>query len=957
MAGGYDGEIRIKTKIDNADMSSQFMQLENRMEKSAANVDNLQSKFDTFTDKIKSSQNKTVELQAKLEKLAAIRVPTDEYKKISEQMEQARQKMAAANEELNQMRELGFKDENLQSYIKNLDNASKKAWDLAAAKTKLELANGAFVDQTNTEEYQKILDKLNEQKQKTNELEDAQSKVKEEIDAEIAEQNRLNSIFQSATVTNQRLVDLLKEEKDVESQIADMKNAGLTSGYDKYDEAEGKLSKIREEIKKINSEQKKVGSGAKQIENVGKAAKKSAGMMSSLLSRLKGITLSLLIFNWITKAFNGMVDSFKTGIQNMARYSGSFNERMSTLKSSVETMKNALGTLAAPIVSMVTPALATLCDWLTKAINAMNQFIALLSGQSTWTRAKQQQVDYAKSLEKTSGVAKKAAGALAAFDDLNVLQIDSDSGGGGADSVAGMHEEVQVSDKMASKMEKLRNLVSQIKEEIGVGWKSAFEKLGIDGQIQNIRDNIASIKRSFIDIFSADSVKEAAGNFAITFAFGLGTIAASFVSIGATIAQNLTGGIKKYLDDNKEDIKDHLVQMFDIGADIMLLAASAATAFALIFFTFGSNSGQVLTANLIQMFSDAFLSVSSIAAQFADDILHLLLDPFVNNQEDISVAVQGIIDVLALFSGTVADIVGQVGDGFNSLYSNYISPFIDSFATDISDLLGAFLDFWNGSMQPVLMEWAAMFDDTYQSHLLPMIDAFMELLGVLIEYIQLFWENYLKAPLQWIIANVLPLLKPILSELGKQVKFAADVIADIITTLLKVIKGVFAIIGDLIRGDWKQMWADAKQIFKDIVNGILSIVETMANGVIDAINGMIRALNSIHVDIPDWVPGLGGKSFSINLEEIGKVSITRLATGGITAGATLAEIGEAGREAVLPLEQNTGWMDTLAEKIAERMPETGGTVDASLILDGETCGRLFLPYLQSEEVRLGIAEG
>lgn len=862
MAGGYDGEIRIKTKIENADMSSQLMQLENRMEKTA---------------------RKAQQLEAAMREMENRKIPTDEYKEVQTQIQKAQDKLSGLNDRMEKFLELGGKKssstfKNMQYDMADLENT------IAYAKGELEAMEEdgtAFKDVKATEEYRKLSDQLGD--------------------------------------TNREMAILSK----------------------KHDE--------------IIDKQKKVGSGAKQIEKVGKSAKKSAGFMSTLLSRLKGIALSLLIFNWITKAFNGMVDSFKTGIQNMSKYSSSFNERMSSLKSSIATLNVALGTLAAPIVSIVTPALTRLCDWLTKAINAMNQFIALLSGQSTWTRAKQQQVDYAKSLEKTSGVAKKAAGALAAFDDLNVLQ-KNDSGGSGS-STAGMYEEVQVSDKMASKMEKLRNLVSQIKEEIGVGWKSAFEKLGIDGQIQNIRDNIASIKRSFIDIFSADSVKEAAGNFAITFAFGLGTIAASFVSIGATIAQNLTGGIKKYLDDNKEDIKDHLVQMFDIGADIMLLAASAATAFALIFFTFGSNSGQVLTANLIQMFSDAFLSVSSIAAQFADDILHLLLNPFVNNQEDISVAVQGIIDVLALFSGTVADIVGQVGDGFNSLYSNYISPFIDSFATDISDLLGAFLDFWNGSMQPVLMEWAAMFDDTYQSHLLPMIDAFMELLGVLIEYIQLFWENYLKAPLQWIIANVLPLLKPILSELGKQVKFAADVIADIITTLLKVIKGVFAIIGDLIRGDWKQMWADAKQIFKDIVNGILSIVETMANGVIDAINGMIRALNSIHVDIPDWVPGLGGKSFSINLEEIGKVSITRLATGGITAGATLAEIGEAGREAVLPLEQNTGWMDTLAEKIAERMPETGGTVDASLILDGETCGRLFLPYLQSEEVRLGIAEG
>lgn len=863
MADGYDGEIRIKTKIENADMSSQLMQLENRMEKTA---------------------RKAQQLEDAMREMESRKIPTEEYKEVQTQIQKAQDKLSGLNDRMEKFLELGGKKssttfKNMQYDMADLENT------IAYAKGELEAMEEdgtAFKDVKATEEYRKLSDQLGD--------------------------------------TNREMAILSK----------------------KHDE--------------IIDKQKKVGSGAKQIEKVGKSAKKSAGLMSTLLSRLKGIALSLLIFNWITKAFNAMVESFKTGIQNMAKYSGSFNERMSSLKSSIATLNAALGTLAAPIVSMVTPALARLCDWLTKAINTMNQFIALLSGQSTWTRAKQQQVDYAKSLEKTSGVAKKAAGALAAFDDLNVLQ-KNDSGGNGS-STAGMYEEVQVSDKMASKLGKVKDLAKQIKEEFSVGWKKAFEKLGIDGQVQNIRSNLASIKDSFIDIFSADSVKNAAGNFAVTFVTSLGTIAASFVSIGATIAQNLTGGIKKYLDDNKDDIKKHLTQMFDIGADILLVAASAAAAFALIFSAFGSDSGQQLTANLIQMFSDVFLSVSAIAAQFADDILHLLLDPFVNNQDDIATAVQGIIDVLAVFSGTVSDIVGQVGSGFNALYSNYISPFVSNFTDGVSDLLGAFLEFWNNNMQPVLAEWATMFDDTYQSHLKPMIDAFMELLGVLIEYIQLFWDNYLKAPLQWIIENVLPMLQPILEDLGKQVKLAVDIIADVITTMIKVIKGVFAILGDLIRGDWKKLWEDAKQIFKDIVNGILSIAETMANGLVDAINRMVQSINSIKFDVPDWIPGLGGKSFGgFNIPEVPRVTLPRLANGGITTGATLAEIGEAGREAVLPLEKNTGWMDALADKIADRMPTSGGTVDASLILDGETCGRLFLPYLQNEEVRLGIAEG
>ena len=863
MAGGYDGEIRIKTKIENADMSSQLMQLENRMEKTA---------------------RKAQQLENAMREMESRKIPTEEYKEVQTQIQKAQDKLSGLNDRMEKFLELGGKKssttfKNMQYDMADLENT------IAYAKGELEAMEEdgtAFKDVKATEEYRKLSDQLGD--------------------------------------TNREMAILSK----------------------KHDE--------------IIDKQKKVGSGAKQIEKVGKSAKKSAGLMSTLLSRLKGIALSLLIFNWITKAFNAMVESFKTGIQNMAKYSGSFNERMSSLKSSIATLNAALGTLAAPIVSMVTPAVARLCEWLTKAINTMNQFIALLSGQSTWTRAKQQQVDYAKSLEKTSGVAKKAAGALAAFDDLNVLQ-KNDSGGSGS-STAGMYEEVQVSDKMASKLGKVKDLAKQIKEEFSVGWKKAFEKLGIDGQVQNIRSNLASIKDSFIDIFSADSVKNAAGNFAVTFVTSLGTIAASFVSIGATIAQNLTGGIKKYLDDNKDDIKKHLTQMFDIGADILLLAASAAAAFALIFSAFGSDSGQQLTANLIQMFSDVFLSVSAIAAQFADDILHLLLDPFVNNQDDIATAVQGIIDVLAVFSGTVSDIVGQVGSGFNALYSNYISPFVSNFTDGVSDLLGVFLEFWNNNMQPVLAEWATMFDDTFQSHLKPMIDAFMELLGVLIEYIQLFWDNYLKAPLQWIIENVLPMLQPILEDLGKQVKLAVDIIADVITTMIKVIKGVFAILGDLIRGDWKKLWEDAKQIFKDIVNGILSIAETMANGLVDAINRMVQSINSIKFDVPDWIPGLGGKSFGgFNIPEVPRVTLPRLANGGITTGATLAEIGEAGREAVLPLEKNTGWMDALADKIADRMPTSGGTVDASLILDGETCGRLFLPYLQNEEVRLGIAEG
>jgi hypothetical protein len=76
------------------------------------------------------------------------------------------------------------------------------------------------------------------------------------------------------------------------------------------------------------------------------------------------------------------------------------------------------------------------------------------------------------------------------------------------------------------------------------------------------------------------------------------------------------------------------------------------------------------------------------------------------------------------------------------------------------------------------------------------------------------------------------------------------------------------------------------------------------NGVIGGLNMLIRALNALRFNFPSWVPGLGGKSFGLNIPTIPPISLPRipqLAEGGIVDRATLALIGEAGPEAVVPL--------------------------------------------------------
>ena len=109
-------------------------------------------------------------------------------------------------------------------------------------------------------------------------------------------------------------------------------------------------------------------------------------------------------------------------------------------------------------------------------------------------------------------------------------------------------------------------------------------------------------------------------------------------------------------------------------------------------------------------------------------------------------------------------------------------------------------------------------------------------------------------------------------------------------------------------GNWQKAWEGVKSIFSSIVNGFVAIIKLPINLIIDAINSFIAGLNEI--EVPDWVPVVGGMGFNIP-------KIPKLAKGGVIDNPTIAMVGEAGKEAVVPLENNTGWIDELAERIGD----------------------------------------
>lgn len=172
-----------------------------------------------------------------------------------------------------------------------------------------------------------------------------------------------------------------------------------------------------------------------------------------------------------------------------------------------------------------------------------------------------------------------------------------------------------------------------------------------------------------------------------------------------------------------------------------------------------------------------------------------------------------------------------------------------------------------------------------------------------------------------------------------------------------VFDGVITWIDNIFSVGWSNAWNGIKNTFKTIFDSLvniakkpLNLVITMVNAVISGVNKMIKALNNLNIDVPDWVPGIGGESFGFNFDTISPIPM--LAKGGIVDSPTLAMVGEAGKEAVMPLENNTGWISDLAGQIASILGTGNNSVstdqqggDIVFMLDSSIIGRVALNEL------------
>lgn len=110
-----------------------------------------------------------------------------------------------------------------------------------------------------------------------------------------------------------------------------------------------------------------------------------------------------------------------------------------------------------------------------------------------------------------------------------------------------------------------------------------------------------------------------------------------------------------------------------------------------------------------------------------------------------------------------------------------------------------------------------------------------------------------------------------------------------------IFRGIIDFISNVFAGNWSGAWNNIVSIFGNLFGGLVNIAKAPINGVVGAINAVINGINGVGFTIPDWVPVVGGKKFSLNIPKL-----PTFATGGFTDGVSIA--GEAGTEAIISFD-------------------------------------------------------
>lgn len=720
--------------------------------------------------------------------------------------------------------------------------------------------------------------------------------------------------------------------------------------------------KVANTLSTITSGMARLASGVKNaISKFSSLAKSFIGIKSSSKKMNNSFSQgfkALLKYGLGVRSLYTLINKLRTAMKeafgNLAQYSSETNASLSMLKSSLFALKNSLAVAFDPIVNVIAPYLSMFIDMLTKAFNIVGQFFSALTGKATAVQTKKPFMDYAAGLEKTGGAAKKAEKdikhGLRAFDELNNLTSNepaSGSGGAGGGATEFLPEDMFTTVTVESD-------ISDFAEKVREAWKNAdFTEVGgiVGEKLKNALDTVdltpiqeraekigASLATFLNGVVETDELGNSIGE-KIGSAINVGISGANaffdntnFEAIGNFIGEGLTAIVTTV---NWEEAGNLLSSKWNAFFDLIGGVAQ----------TFDFSELGLQLSNGVNGFIEDFDwagNAESISG-FVEGLLNTIISFLENTDwQELGNGVadfigtidwSGISDKIfegigAALGGLAAFLWGVIEDGWKNvvtwwqetafedgkftitglldgiwegiknigtwIYDHIFKPFIDGFkaAFQIHSPSKVMEEQGNFIMQGLL--------DGINALVQRVIDVFNNIKQKIVDV----WDS-IKSKTTEIWTSI----KTKISDTWSGIKTS---VSDFTDSIKNVVKNAW----EKVKSTTESIWNGIKDAIKSPINGIIGFFNGLISGVEGGLNRMIRAVNSLHFDLPDWLPLIGGRSLGFTIPEISIPQLQYLAKGGIVTGFTPVVAGEAGPEAILPLT-NPRSMGMIADSILD----------------------------------------
>jgi hypothetical protein len=890
-----DGSIVINTKIRTDGIKAGTQEIEAGLRRAADRVDNLgtsaknaiNKQIDAFAklnNEYSAQEQKVESLRQKVASYANQRIPTTEYKEISDQISKAEAKLNQLTASQERFVANGGK-KNTSTYKKMQYDIDELANTIKYARSELidlEVSGKAFSTGVNTKEAQADMERLASAERRLTDM-----------------QNRLNTSYSG-----------------IKSKLASY-GTGLVS--------------LKEKLFGVNSANNKTANSNSKLSRSFKDASKSAGSARMSIGRM--LTMSLL-FSGVFRILSALTQGIIGGFNNLAQYSKTTNANISTLWGSLVRLQNAFATAFNPILTVITPILSHFIDLISTAITYVGMFFGYLAGNKTYTKALAVQKNYAASLDKTAKSTKKATKAakdyLSPLDEINryTTNKDTDTTPSGSDvngtPISKMFEEVPIDAPPI--FEKIKDVLGQIFQP----FKEAWEREG--------KNTIDAAKYALSELGAL--AKSVGSSMLEVWTNGTGT---QILSTMLQIAQGLLttiGNIARQLDIawNKNAVGTAIIQAiadaFQKVLDIInrLVWDTAQWAGSLNFYPLLNS-----IKNLFESMSPLIEAIGSFLERLYTNIILPMLTWLIES------GLPALINVLAglfNFLGEHQWIVDAIGTALVTAFAtSKIVPLIATISSAVLGFaghIGTLIDILKGGGGLV----GAISSLVTTFGIVPIAIAVAVAAIILIAT---HWDQ-----LKTTMSNLMNWIKGVFAtDWHAQFGVFGDVvevflnsfkgifnsIKQICSGFVTFLKGVFtgnvdmALKGilNILRGAANLIYS----IFKAPVNMVIALFNGLNRAIINAINGLVDGLN--HIKVPDWVPGIGGKG--INLSHANYTRIPYLAQGAVIPAGNpfLAVLGDQTKGNNLEMPENL-----LRKIVSEESGKGTGMIKLVVNLDSRT---------------------